>query len=69
MSRDKAKPGRPKDAYCIHPKRNSRNKLNTSLRQVCAGIKLRLRRETDPEKRKLIAEIGLEINELLLNLE
>lgn len=58
-----------KHIYAIYPKRNSRGKLNNTLRQVCNGIKLRIRNEKNPEKKRMWAIIGLELNDLLLNLD
>jgi hypothetical protein len=43
--------------------------MNQRLRQVCNGIKLRIRKEKDPEKKAMWAIIGLELNNLLLELE
>ena len=63
------KAGRPKDTYNVFPKRNSRNKMNNTVRQVCVGIKAKIRKEKDPEKKAMWAIIGLEFNELLMNLE
>jgi predicted transcriptional regulator len=63
------KAGRPKDAYNVFPKRNSRGKMVNNLRRVCNGIKARIRKEKDPEKKRMWAIIGLELNELLLTLE
>ena len=63
------KVGRPKDTYNIFPKRNSRNKMSNTVRQVCVGIKERIRKEKDPEKKAMWAIIGIELNDLLLKLE
>jgi len=63
------KPGRPKDAYNVFPKRNSRNKMINTVRHVCNGIKIRIRTEKDPDKKAMWAIIGLELNNLLLELE
>lgn len=63
------KRGRPKEAYCIHPKRKSRNKMIVSLRAICHGVKIRMRQEPNPEKKAMWAEIGIELNNLLLNIE
>lgn len=64
-----SKPGRPKDIYNVFPKRHQGSSMNASLRAVCHGIKKRIRKESDPEKKRMWAEIGLELNNLLLQLE
>lgn len=43
--------------------------IQSSLRAVCHGIKKRMRKESDPEKKRMWAEIGLELNNLLMQLE
>jgi len=63
------KAGRPKDSYNVFPKRNTRNKMSNTVRRVCNGIKDRIRKEKDPEKKAMWAIIGLEFNNLLMELE
>jgi len=65
----KFKSGNPGDSYNIFPKRNSRNKMSNTVRQVCNGIKARIRSEKDPDKKAMWAIIGLELNNLLFELE
>lgn len=59
----------PKINYNIYPKRRQGSSINASLRAVCSGIKKRIRTETDPEKKHMWAEIGLELNNILMQLE
>ena len=63
------KRGRTKDIYNVFPKRHHGNKLNHTLRYVCNGIKIRIREEKDPDKKAMWAIIGLELNNLLMELE
>lgn len=50
-------------------RRRHGNSTSQTIRQVCNGIKLRIRKEKDPEKKAMWAIIGLELNNLLLELE
>ena len=49
----KFKAGNPGDPYKVFPKRNSRNKMSNTVRQVCVGIKERIRKEKDPDKKAM----------------
>lgn len=40
-----------------------------TLKNVINGVKTKMNREGDPEKKRMWAEIGLELNLLLLQLE
>jgi len=65
----KFKAGNPGDLYNVFPKRNTRNKMSNTVRRVCNGIKSRIRNEKDPDKKAMWAIIGLEFNNLLMELE
>jgi hypothetical protein len=64
----KFKAGNPGDLYNVFPKRKQGSSMNASLRAVCSGIKKRIRKETDPAKKAMWAEIGIELNNLLMEL-
>jgi len=53
----------------IQPVQNHRNKMSNTVRRVCNGIKDRIRKEKDPEKKAMWAEIGIDFNDLLMELE
>jgi len=58
-----------KDIQLMLYRRRHGNSTSQTIRQVCNGIKLRIRKEKDPEKKAMWAIIGLELNNLLLELE
>lgn len=55
-------------SFITYPKRGSAVNRN-NLKKIVAGVKTRMAKEKDPFKKQAWAEIGIEINRLLLELD